>query len=496
MREALRRILWLVPMLVVVTVLAFGALSKSLQERSDTASRGSGQSPGLPLFFNTQPKALADAAWNAARALSEEPLNATAKAELTRLGAAALPHVLPRIDALPPAGRSHVAHALAPLAYRMRIAEPGELDDPGRAVEFWNGYWQDHIADFRPTTVKRVVRRFASRATAQRRRELMQFDTFALAEILSHLDEHVATRNTGAQRRLCAAAAHAAEKPSWTIPKDADAAAAAAVVSRWQAWWSIHRTDYQSPQGFERLLAPVLQTQYALWAQAAARTQFGITKGEQPALALLLTQAPTTLALLGAGLLGGTFVGILLGMLVSASRIRWLRLLETGTSLIWLALPLALLSVTLMPTRSESRPWSAFVLMLLLGSALVARYQRSTMQATLQKDWVRTYRAMGAGNWRLARVTLRASSGAAISTLVPHTSTLLTCAFVVEYAFGMNGVGHQTIQALHNRDVVWLMLVTLATATLVGLVQILSDLLLRSLDPLRSEQEAPDVSIA
>lgn len=495
MRGSLRRLLWLIPMLVVVTVLAFGALSKSLEEFTP-GSPGALGDRTLPLFFNTAPETVADVAWGAARRVAENASDEKAKARLLALGAAALPHVLPRIDALPPSGRSHVAEALVPLALRMRIAAPGDFDAPGRALEFWDGYWQDHIADFRPTAIRRVVRRFSERATPQRQRELIQFDTFALPEIMAQLDESIERGDLEAQRRLCSAAAHATDMPGWVVAENAGPAALAEVVARWQGWWSLQRTNYQTPEGFERILAPILQTRYALWAQAAARTRFGFTRDNQPALTVLLAQAPVTLALLSSGLLGGTLIGVLLGTLVSASRIRWLMALEGGTSLVWLAIPTALVTATVLPALPAFRFWIGLFLMLLLGSALVAQYQRSTMEATLKTDWVRTYRAMGASRLKLARVTLRASSGAAISTLAPHTSTLLTSAFVIEYAFGMNGVGRQTIRALHDRDVVWLMLVTLATAALVGLVQILSDLLLRGLDPQRAEpDQAVEVSV-
>ncbi len=494
MREALRRILWLAPMLIVVTVLAFWALSQSLQtpENQDVPSRR------IPLFFNTSPTSLQDLAWELAVRVAENEHDGQAAQALVRLGAAGLPHIWPKIDVLSPEGRKHVALALVPVAYRMRVAEAGTLQEGETALAFWNGYWRDHAVDFRTTTLKRVVKRFSKRATPLRRRELLQFDTFALEEILQQLLEANAARDLAAQRRLCGAAAHATGKdvtPEWTLARTADDNEADRVVARWQGWWNRHRVEYVTIQGFERLLSPVLQTRYALWAREAARTQFGLTSAGRPALDLLIERAPITLALLAAGLLGGTLLGLVVGAVVGALRQRALSLLETTSSLVWLAIPVAVVAAYAVPAEASRRPWSALVLMLLLGSALVARYQRSTMLDILDKEWVRTYRAVGASRLRIAFLTLRASSGAAISTIAPHTSTLLTAVFVFEHAFGLNGVGRQTIEALHEGDVVWLMLVTLATASLVGLIQIATDLLLRQLDPKQAHRDELELSL-
>jgi ABC-type dipeptide/oligopeptide/nickel transport system permease component len=489
MLEAFRRILWLCPTLVVVTVLAFWALSHSLGEAPFIASEVDGATStrlALPLFVNTKPRSLEHTAWSVALRVAQDPSDLAARAELPRIGAAALPHIWPRMDTLSPDGRERVALALVPVALRMRVAEPRELGNPEQALAFFDGYWQDHMIDFRAATVSRVVTRFATRATSLRRRELLQFDTFALPEIMQQLAQRAKAADIASARRLCAAAAHIAET-DWVIPKDADMALTARVVSRWQSWWLVHRADYVSISGVERLVAPLLQTRYATWAREAALTEFGVLKNGDPALSSLFRRSQVTLSLLATGLLGGTLMGILLGALVSAAKGQALGILESTTSLLWLALPVAFAAAYIAPLDATHHTLVAALLMLGFGTALMARYQRSTMTSILQKEWVRSYRAVGASRLRIALLTLRSSSGAAISSMAPQTSSVLTAVFVIEYAFGLEGVGLQTIRALHQHDVVWLMLVTLATAALVGLIQIVSDVLLRRLDPRRTQ---------
>src|SRR5690606_11369168 len=122
----------------------------------------------------------------------------------------------------------------------------------------------------------------------------------------------------------------------------------------------------------------------------------------------------------------------------------------------------------------------------LVGAALVSRHQRTASASLLRSPWIRAYRALGLSKGRVALLTVRPSSNVAISTLAPPTSTLLTVVFVIEFALHIDGIGPATILALQRRELSWVMLVTVATAALVGVIQLLSDVALVRLDPARS----------
>jgi hypothetical protein len=128
-RRALRRLGSLLLTLFVTSLCALWALSAL--ERGEPAARA------LPNFFNPAPRS--------ARSLSEAALAALAKhddrtaaLELSRLGGAALPHLLPRFEQLPKLTRERVASALVPVAVRMGIAAPGEAVGVYTVVEAYN----------------------------------------------------------------------------------------------------------------------------------------------------------------------------------------------------------------------------------------------------------------------------------------------------------------------------------------------------------------------
>src|SRR3954467_6776437 len=109
MRSVLRRLLWLGPAIVLITMVTFGALSVALRVDADAEA--------LPLFFNPEPGAVERSSRRALTAIAapNQP-DPVAASELVRLGGAALPFVLPALDSLNPDARGRVVQALRPVA--------------------------------------------------------------------------------------------------------------------------------------------------------------------------------------------------------------------------------------------------------------------------------------------------------------------------------------------------------------------------------------------
>ena len=102
-----------------------------------------------------------------------------------RLGGAALPYVLPRLDDLSPEARGRVALALEPLAARMGETRAGGADgDADSAARFWAHFWDDRALDFTRPSADRQVTRIATRETELRDQELRRLDTYALPELV------------------------------------------------------------------------------------------------------------------------------------------------------------------------------------------------------------------------------------------------------------------------------------------------------------------------
>src|SRR5262245_27417689 len=116
---------------MLASVLGIGALSVLGAGRGAAATARE-----LPLYFNPAPPNAHDLARSAiARIASGKDLERAAS-DLVRLGGAALPHVLPNLDALDRGARGRVALALAPVARRMGVASESELAEEEAAIAF------------------------------------------------------------------------------------------------------------------------------------------------------------------------------------------------------------------------------------------------------------------------------------------------------------------------------------------------------------------------
>src|SRR5688572_19820927 len=100
MRFIVRRLLWLGPTLLVITLVTFGVLSHVLERPA--------AGPTLPLFFNPDPGAVERLARAAIRDVAGGALAPADAGVLSELGGAALPIVLPALDSLEPEGRARV----------------------------------------------------------------------------------------------------------------------------------------------------------------------------------------------------------------------------------------------------------------------------------------------------------------------------------------------------------------------------------------------------
>ncbi len=486
MRHALGRILWIVPSLALVSLLAFvilvGASASASGFGGDVLTER--RLRALPLFLNPTPADVRSLALDAAALIArDDPDTATATATLVRLGGAALPHLLPTLESLPPAGRARVALALMPIAHRMGIASAEEVLGPDAAILFWQRFWEDRGLDFRPAVVRRAVRRAAREASAARRDEIRELDTYALPELVDALGPVTATGDVGRIARLSALLAPHSSACA-TVDPAASVAAARAAVARCRRWWSATGTDYVELDGPSRMAAMIGETRYGKWLGDAAWFGLGATADGTQVLAELLRRGRWTCLLLLAGVLGGFGGGALLGSVSAVGGSGPRDWPVTALAVLVAATPGAVLATWLL---APSGPWprgvAATLAMVLPGLALVSRHQRALARRALREESTRTQIAFGASPLGLARVHLRRSSTAAAALLGSDLPILLTAAFVVERAAGIEGIGAATAAAIARRDLAWLMAIALASSGLVALAQVLSDALLGALDP-------------
>jgi oligopeptide transport system permease protein len=120
----------------------------------------------------------------------------------------------------------------------------------------------------------------------------------------------------------------------------------------------------------------------------------------------------------------------------------------------------------------------------LLPMALITRLTRASMLEVVRQDYVRTAWAKGLrSRVVIIRHALRNALIPVITVLGPITTGVITGSVVIENQFGIPGLGKEFVTSIFNRDYNIVIGVFTIYAVLVGLVNLLVDLVYPLLDP-------------
>lgn len=501
---ALRRAIWAIPTLIGVSLLVF-LLTTLLPDPEAEAHVAPGDVPGrvdldelrrarfldLPRFFNASPRDVRTTVERCvAHIVAEDADAAFCEARIARIGGAALPHLLPRLDDLPPAARGRVAVALAPVARRMQVGEARDLEEPDRAVLFWTRFWADRSVDFTGLAVKRSVKRIVSRDSELLEQDLRVVDTFALKGLMIALRR---TRDPEALARITRIASHVTGRRGVVDPR-AEPARARAVVSEWLSWWYIHEPDYVVLQGGEKITSTITSTRYAKWVLGAATGQLGLsTRDGLPIFDKLLASAPVTLGMALLALLVSGAVAVPAGVLAAWRRGQSVDHAAAGAILLVHSIPTFLVAQLLASLGSASGAGLALPVLALstVSLSVMTQQQRTSMIDALGQDYVRTARAKGARTLRVTTVHALRNALVPTATLAGvQFPALIGGAFVVEEVFEVRGIGWETLRAIESHDAAWVVVVTLVCAAVTTLSLVVSDVAYGMLDPRVRESQA------
>src|SRR5690606_28841817 len=124
---------------------------------------------------------------------------------------------------------------------------------------------------------------------------------------------------------------------------------------------------------------------------------------------------------------------------------------------------------------------------LVLSLAQIAswsRYQRSALLEVLGEDYIRTARGKGLSEWRVISFHALRNTMLPILTLIGiSVPNLVTGAFVTETIFSWPGMGTLGVNAVSGRDYPVIMAVTLLSALLILVGNLLTDLAYAWADP-------------
>ncbi len=518
LRYVLRRLLWVIPTLFVVSLVAF-ALATLLPAEALTGAPTDVQqlvsSPAqfdlrleayreafldLPLLFNVAPEDVRTRVETAVHQLElngpDAPLGAHT---LVTTGGAGLPYLLPRLDDLSPEARGRVALALAPLAERM--GETRAEGDADSAARFWAHFWDDRSLDFTRPSAERQVSRMATRETDLREQELRRLDTYALPELVDGIRRLTEVDELA---RLTTLARHATGAGP-VLNETSSAADVRRAKAWWRAFWHVHRADYVPLDGFDRLIGSVGETRYGRWIFGAAGGDLGLSARDgEPIADKLRERAPVTLVLTFSAMVLAFAVAIPLAVIGA-----WMRgkRVDRVVALVLFALHAvptfwgaeilirlfgfarvtgaADLTVAL-DTNADTvrRLWLPVVALAITVLAVLSRQQRAALLDVLGQDFVRTARAKGLSEGRTLVVhALRAALLPTVTLAGMQLPALLGGALVVEEVFALPGLGWETLRAVEVHDARWLVAVVLLVATLSTLGLLASDVAYGLLDP-------------
>ena len=116
--------------------------------------------------------------------------------------------------------------------------------------------------------------------------------------------------------------------------------------------------------------------------------------------------------------------------------------------------------------------------------ANITRLTRSSMLDVLGQDYIRTARAKGVSGQKIIFGHALKNSLIPVLTYVgPMLAFIVTGSMVVEQIFAVPGIGRQFVSSITNRDYTMIMGTTIFLASLIVIMNLVSDLLYKVVDP-------------
>jgi peptide/nickel transport system permease protein len=248
----------------------------------------------------------------------------------------------------------------------------------------------------------------------------------------------------------------------------------------------------------EKKNAGFFDSQFVHYLSSLARGDLGVsTEHSLPVAQVLREGVGPSLALTLPILVGGTFLGVLLGLLCAAWRggvtdravLILSTLLMSVNYVVWVLAGQFLLAfkLRLFPIWGfESAAYLALPVLIGIFSGLGrdVRFFRAAILDEVFKLYVRTAQAKGLSGWRIMiRHVLRNSLIPIVTYVSLSVPFLFTGSLMLESFFGIPGLGNVSLNAIHSSDMAVVRAVVVLGALLYQGVNLLTDVCYAWLDP-------------
>lgn len=228
---------------------------------------------------------------------------------------------------------------------------------------------------------------------------------------------------------------------------------------------------------------------------------------QRPVVAKVLEKLPVTIEMIGLGLLLTLLIAIPIGIYAGAHRNSRFDTISSTIGFILYGAPIFWLSLIVIDVFALHLRWFpssglnslghendqidrlyhlALPIVVLALASFVSwmRYQRSSIIEAMNAPYIRTARAKGVSERGvLFHHAFRNALLPIVTLLGLSLPALVGGAYFIEYIFSIPGVGYLTFTSIFSRDYPTLMAITMMTAVLIVLGNLLADLAYAAVDP-------------
>ncbi len=241
---------------------------------------------------------------------------------------------------------------------------------------------------------------------------------------------------------------------------------------------------------------PVVQ-QFGIYVLNVLKGDFGVSlKTGRDITKTIMESFAISAKIGGMAVVVALFFGLVLGSIAALMRNKWPDRLIVFVSTLFTAVPSFVLATLLLLVFSIKLGWvqvwsatdTSYVLpvisLAMYPMAYITRLTKTSMLDALSQDYVRTAKAKGVAQWKVIfKHALKNALIPVITYVGPMTAYILTGSLVVESVFTIGGLGSKFVTSITNRDYPMIMATTIFLATLMVIMNLLSDIIYKVVDP-------------
>ena len=188
------------------------------------------------------------------------------------------------------------------------------------------------------------------------------------------------------------------------------------------------------------------------------------------------------LGLMAAGL--ALIVGVVLGAVAALRRNKFVDKVIMVFTTAFISMPSFIMGTFLLLLFALQWAILPVITLSLSPMANITRLTRSSMLDVLGQDYIRTARAKGVSSFKIIfGHALKNSLIPVITYFGPMLAYVVTGSLVVEKIFGVAGIGRHFVASITNRDYPLIMGTTIVLASLIVIMNLLSDIMYKVADP-------------